>query len=81
MHMIYVAWMILTPLCTTSASRYCHFSNSMGVSVRAGLPITPITNFVAKKCTHIRVVVIGFWHGYNYLSLNCQLLPITITYK
>ena len=29
-----------------------------------------------------RVVVIEFWHGfmdYNYLSLNRQLLPITIT--
>ena len=29
-----------------------------------------------------RVVVIGFWHGfidYNYLSLNHQLIPITIT--
>ena len=29
-----------------------------------------------------RVVVIEFWHGFidqNYLSLNCQLIPITIT--
>ena len=29
-----------------------------------------------------RVVVIEFWHGfidYNYVSLNFQLIPITIT--
>lgn len=36
---------------------------------------------------HVRIgnfpTVIEFWHGfidYKYLSLNCQLIPITITY-
>ena len=35
-----------------------------------------------KRSVQTRVVVIEFWHhfcDYNYLSLNCQLIPIVIT--
>ena len=60
----------------------------MGVCTRPRV-LTPEPNGIDETqspllCSLVgdRVVVIEFWHSfmdYNYLSLNRQLLPITIT--
>ena len=55
----------------------CHTCKSLTT------PNTVMLNVFTKGLgIFIRVVVIEFWHGfidYNYLSLNRQLIPITIT--